>query len=137
MNAPISDLARLLQTIEPVQNPGVYAFTTLPAGSAIDPEIVVAYIREAQGCSAVIVEETAIRMGLPVLFRAAWLTLTVDSDLQAIGLTAAFSAVLANAGISCNVIAGARHDHIFVRYEKAAAAMAALRELQRLAAHDS
>ncbi len=135
MNAPISDLARLLQTMEPVQNPGVYAFTTLPLGSAIDPEIVVAYIREPEGCSAVIAEDTAIRMGLPVLFRAAWLTLTVHSDLQAIGLTAAFSAVLANAGMSCNVIAGARHDHIFVPHEKAAAAMTALRELQRLAAH--
>lgn len=62
--------------------------------------------------------------------RAAWITLTVHSDLAAVGLTAAFSRVLAEAGISCNVVAGVRHDHIFVPVERAADAMAALRRLQ-------
>ena len=44
---------------------------------------------------------------LSVLFRAAWISLTVHSDLEAVGLTAAFSTALGQAGVSCNVVAGA------------------------------
>jgi hypothetical protein len=67
------------------------------------------------------------------VFRAAWITLTVHSDLEAVGLTAAVSVALGAAGISCNVVAGTYHDHLFVPAQKAADAMAALRKLQ--AAH--
>jgi hypothetical protein len=66
-----------------------------------------------------------------VLFRAAWITLMVHSDLEAVGLTAAFAHALGQAGISCNVVAGAYHDHIFVPFEQALPAMDALIELQR------
>ncbi len=134
---PISDLVILLQTMEPVRNPGVYVFTTFPAGSMIDPEFVVTHIREPEGCSVVVEEGTAIRMRLAVLFRAAWITLTVHSDLSAIGLTAAVSGALAAAGISCNVVAGAFHDHLFVPEERAADAMDVLWELQRSARGDT
>ncbi len=130
---PVSDLVTLLQTMEPVRNPGVYVFAVLPVGSAIDPEVVVAYIREPEGCSVVVAEATAARMQLAVLFRAAWITLTVHSDLSAVGLTAAISAALADAGIGCNVVAGAVHDHLFVPDGRAADAMDVLRELQRSA----
>ncbi len=54
---------------------------------------------------------------MPILFRSAWITLTVHSDLQAVGLTAAFAAALAQADIPCNVVAGAYHDHLFVPVE--------------------
>lgn len=53
------------------------------------------------------------------------------SDLAAIGLTAAFARALGDAGISCNVVAAAHHDHMFVPVERADAAIAALRALQR------
>jgi hypothetical protein len=65
------------------------------------------------------------------VFRAAWITLTVHSDLQAVGLTAAFAGVLGRAGIGCNVVAGAYHDHIFVPLELAQSAMTALKALQQ------
>jgi hypothetical protein len=48
-----------------------------------------------------------------------------------VGLTAAFAHALGQAGISCNVVAGAYHDHIFVPYEQAERAMEALIGLQR------
>lgn len=79
----------------------------------------------------VIVEESvAIAHGLQPLFRAAWITLTVSSDLAAVGLTAAVARALTDAGISCNVVAAAHHDHLFVPVERAGDAIAALRGLQ-------
>jgi hypothetical protein len=56
--------------------------------------------------------------------------LTVNSTLEAVGLTAAFATALGNSGIGCNVVAGAYHDHIFVPLELADAAMHVLRLLQ-------
>ena len=57
------------------------------------------------------------------------ITLQVHSDLEAIGLTAAFATKLTQHGISANVIAGYFHDHIFVQQELAQKALAALEEL--------
>lgn len=54
----------------------------------------------------------------------------VHSDLQAVGLTAAFAAALGRDAISCNVVAGHSHDHIFVPWEQASVAMSALQALQ-------
>ena len=131
---PVADLGTLVRSLSPVQHPGVYAFTSIPAGTPIDMQVVIACIREAEGLSVVLAEADALRLGLPILFRTAWLTLQVHSDLQAVGLTAAFATALGQAGISCNVVAGACHDHIFVPHAQADAALAALRRLQQAAA---
>jgi hypothetical protein len=134
MNATPSGLDHLLRNMAPALNPGVYVFASLPLGSPIDPQSVVAYLREPESISGVLAEPDAIRLGLPVLFRSAWLTLTVNSDLADVGFTAAFSMALAQAGISCNVIAGVHHDHIFVPYEQRDAALETLIGLQRTSA---
>jgi hypothetical protein len=68
-------------------------------------------------------------LGWPILFSAAWITLTVHSDLQSVGLTAAVSAALAEAEISCNVVAGVHHDHLFVPVARAEEAVAVLKRL--------
>ena len=52
------------------------------------------------------------------------------SDLQAVGLTAAFASALGDAGISCNVVAGLHHDHIFVPVAQATQAVDVLLALQ-------
>ena len=75
-------------------------------------------------------ESVALRARLVPQFRCAWITLTVHSALQAVGLTAAFSAALGEVGISCNVVAGVFHDHLFVPVDRAHDAMDALRALQ-------
>jgi hypothetical protein len=117
--------------MEPELHEGVYIFSTLTA--ATDPRDLapIATVCEKEGLTVVVEETIANEAHLPVLFRAAWITLTVHSDLQAVGLTAAFATALGQAGISCNVIAGAFHDHIFVPVEAAQAAMTALRNLQQ------
>jgi hypothetical protein len=65
-----------------------------------------------------------------VAFRAAWITLSVYSDLHAVGLTAAVAAALASEGISCNVVAALRHDHLFVPVDRADDALTVLERLQ-------
>lgn len=130
----ILDLDLLLAGMRPSLQPGRYAFTTLPPGQALDPARVIASIREAEGISVVLAEADALALGLPIAFSAAWITLDVHSDLAAVGLTAAFSQALAHAGIGCNVVAGAIHDHIFVPVARANDAMAVLIVLQQRAA---
>jgi hypothetical protein len=89
----------------------------------------VAFVREAEGYTVVLPRPEADRLGLAYPFVGAWITLTVHSDLAAVGLTAAFSTTLAGAGISCNVVAGYFHDHIFVDSPKAQQALEVLRRL--------
>jgi hypothetical protein len=131
MGHGISDLATLIRSMEPVLNPGTYAYASVPLGSDISQIDAIATVREPEGLTLVVTEETALGLGLQVLFRCAWITLHVHSDLQAVGLTAAFATALGKAGISCNVVAGAYHDHIFVPVERAGAALAALQQLQQ------
>jgi hypothetical protein len=135
MSEAISNLAALLSSMDPVLHPGTFAYCVVPHNtdtSALSP---MATITEVEGLTLVLPEEQAVKAGFSVLFRAAWITLAVHSDLQAIGLTAAFSGALAQAGISCNVVAGAFHDHIFVPVEQAQQALGALRALQQAATH--
>lgn len=127
----IAELDELLRCMEPVLNAGRYAFATLPAGRVLDASLIISSMREPEGVSVVVALDVATQERLTPLFVCSWITLTVHSDLQAVGLTAAFASALGRAGISCNVVAGACHDHIFVPEHQADAAMAVLRGLQR------
>jgi hypothetical protein len=42
----------------------------------------------------------------------------VRSSLSAVGLTAALSAALSEAGISANIVAALHHDHLFVPWDR-------------------
>lgn len=130
----IADLKELLTHMQPALDPGRYVFVALPAGFPLDPAHVVACVREPEGVSVVLPEQVALAHGLPVAFTAAWITLTVHSDLAAVGLTAAVARALGQAGISCNVVAGVHHDHLFVPVDLAQQAMDALHALSRSAA---
>jgi uncharacterized protein len=131
MTQPISNLTMLLRSMEPVLHEGVYAYCTVPHDAQIAAFAPVVTVRESEGLTLVVPEEQAVAAGLPVLFRAAWISLTVHSDLEAVGLTAAFSSALGQAGISCNVVAGAFHDHLFVPAVQAQTALQVLWALQR------
>jgi hypothetical protein len=134
MSQPVSDLEQLLATMQPSLNDGAYVFSSVHPDTDVSKYSPLATFREREGLTVIVDEATAIRHGLPVLFRAAWITLTVHSDLQAVGLTAAVAEVLTQARISCNVVAAAFHDHIFVPVERAADAIAQLTKLQGRAA---
>lgn len=127
-------MSELLRHMQPLLHDGVFAFSMAPPGFDVGRPEVVATFRETEGTSVVLAEAAALALGLPVLFRAAWITLEVHSDLHAVGLTAAVAGELTEAGIACNVVAAARHDHLFVPVERAREALRRLRALQARAA---
>lgn len=136
MQGAIRDLAALLASLAPTLHEGVYVYTVVPADVSPSGLAPVASVREPEGLTLVVPEAQAVAAGLPVVLRVAWITLTVHSDLQAVGLTAAFAGALGRAGVSCNVVAGAYHDHLFVPVEQAALALAVLQDVQRTAQAD-
>ena len=88
-----------------------------------------AAIQESEGLTLVIPRHTADAQRLNYESTFAGIMLSVHSSLDAIGLTAAFSSKLAQAGLSANVIAGFFHDHIFVHYPDVNAAIAVLLDM--------
>jgi GNAT superfamily N-acetyltransferase len=88
-----------------------------------------ALIREDEGVTLILTRADADQAGLAYDYVAARITLRVNSALTATGLTALFSRTLADAGISCNVIAGRAHDHLFVDWDQRTQALAKLARL--------
>jgi hypothetical protein len=132
MNAE-TDLQTLIREMKPVLNPGEYVFCRLgPDASLSDPELI-GWFREQEGTTAILPRARAEAAGLAYSFVGAWITLTVHSSLEAVGLTAAVSNALAKAGISCNIVAAFHHDHLFVPMKDAANAMQALEGMSRAA----
>lgn len=120
-----TDLAVLLATMRPQLHDGTYVFTTNTSPPTADELVqAVAVIREDEGITLVVPAPADTPSD-----RMAWITLTVHSSLAAIGLTAAVAAAFTGQGISCNVIAGFHHDHLFVPAARSADAMEALRAL--------
>ena len=122
-----SSLDELLRSMNPILHDGEFVFCA--AESA--PHDAIATFREDEGLTVVIRRRRADELRLPYSFVAAWITLTVNSDLAAVGFLAAISRALAGAGISCNAIAALHHDHLFVPYAKRQEAMTVLAGLQR------
>ncbi|MFF7974228.1 ACT domain-containing protein [Streptomyces sp. NPDC007905] len=122
------ELQKLLNGMRPELNPGRYVFTTVEGSvpSGVDPVVTVA---EPEGLTVVARLEEADAAGMAYDYVAAWITLRVHSALEAVGLTAAVARELADAGLSCNVVAGFHHDHLFVPYVHAERAVAVLEGL--------
>ncbi len=121
-----TDLAVLLTNMSPELIPGEFVFvsTTDPQDLPhLDP---LATVIEPEGLSLVLTREQADEVGLSYDFVAAWITMRVRSSLAAVALTAAVSTALADAGVSCNVIAGFHHDHLLVPHERAEEALSIL-----------
>jgi len=129
------DLQKLIKEMSPELHQGeyVYCFADSREGAlALDP---LSYFLEKEGVTIILPKEKADSMNIPYATSCAWITLTVHSSLEAVGLTAAVSTALTEAGISCNVVAAFYHDHIFVPVKDTTRAMQALQKLTR-AAHE-
>lgn len=124
------DLAALIAAMDPVLRPDPYVFAVVEDARDVEPA---ATVLEDEGLTVVLPRAEADARGLGYDFVAAWITLRVHSALDAVGLTAAFSGALADAGLSCNVLAGSHHDHLLVPWDRRHEAVEALRALSRSA----
>ena len=123
-----TDLALLLRNMRAELRSGAYVIVSIAGPPPVGADVE-ALVREDEATTLVMLQEEADKYGLEYEFVAAWITLNVHSALEAVGFTAAFSAALASAGMSCNVLAGYFHDHILVRSEDAAEALQVLTSL--------
>ena len=118
-----TNLKILLKTMQPKLNPGVYVFCSCKDLAGVSIHDVLLIFKEDEGFTIIIKKEVADKSGFQYSFIASWITLTVNSSLDAVGLTAAFSKALSDSEISCNVVAAYYHDHIFVRKDHTEKAM--------------
>lgn len=125
--AGTTDLRDLLANLDPQLYPDPWVFAVAPEVPAEAQPF--AIIREDEGATLVVTLAEAERLGLTFDYVAARITLRIHSALEAVGMTAALACVLADVGLSCNVIAGCHHDHLFVPCGRRAEALEALRTL--------
>jgi len=124
-----TNLQTILKSMKPLLHEGEYVFCAVENTEAIDPNDLVMTFRETEGTTLIIRKETADKLNLKYDFIAAWISLMVHSSLEAVGLTASFSTALADEGISCNVVAGYYHDHLFIKHSDSQKAIAVLEKL--------
>lgn len=133
MNAE-TRLDKLLQNINPQLQGDSYVFCALDAARLEEllPQCLGVF-REREGISAILPHGDAERFGLEASEGFRQITLQVNSSLEAVGLTAAVARELATEGISANVVAALRHDHVFVPEADAERALQILRGLSNRA----
>jgi hypothetical protein len=117
------DLERLLKSMKPEHVSGDYVFCKVEKFENMDLNNVVMLFKEKEAITLILKKEIADQLQLDYSVVMSWITLTVHSSLEAVGLTAAFSKALSEKNISCNVVAAYYHDHIFVNQKDVNKAM--------------
>lgn len=118
-----------LVRLNPILNKGIFVFSSMDDSIIIPASDILMSFKEAEGTTIILKKQIADHHQLQYNYIASWITLGITTSLSMIGLTAKFSTALANAGISCNVIAAYHHDHIFVDSGHATEAMNILTDL--------
>jgi len=125
------NIATLIKGMTPKLNSGEYVFCTVADISTINRTDTICEFKEDEGVTVVMERNKADALKLKYEYIASWITLQIHSSLDAVGLTALFSTELAKHDVSCNVIAGYYHDHIFVDIKDAKKVIQALVSLAK------
>ena len=119
----------LVAGLRPKARKGRFAFVQLESEEELGDLRPEATVREREGLTAVVHASDAESRGWPIGFECAWITLQIESELEAVGLTAVVATELAFHNIPCNVVAGFSHDHLFVPVDDGERAVGRLRDL--------
>jgi hypothetical protein len=122
------NLDTLLETMQPQLADGKWVFRTSPNGfdsATLDTTILM--FKESEGVT-IISPATQADAALPTW---AMITLSIHSDLQAVGFLAAITTMLAAKDIPVNAVSAFFHDHIFVPYGRRDDALECLRCMMR------
>ncbi|SFR64057.1 ACT domain-containing protein [Maribacter stanieri] len=125
------NLDTLLKSMKPKHNVGEFVFCKTENLEQINLSQIIMSFKEEESITIIAEKAVADKLDLDYSFIASWITLTVHSSLEAVGLTAAFSKALSENRISCNVVAAYYHDHIFVDKKDTEKAMAILNEFSK------
>ena len=111
-----TDLKKLLANLSPLLDSREYVFCTFKDSAYGDYAELqpIASFLEDEGLTLVIPRDRADKEGISYQSIFKRITLNIYSSLEAVGLTAAVSTLLAEQGVSANMIAAYHHDHIFV-----------------------
>jgi hypothetical protein len=126
------DLNFLLENMTPEIVPGEYVFTTTDEETlkALSGSFLLTF-REKEAITVILRKETADIHTLSYEQTWGFITLSVHSDLSAIGFLAEITRVLAKEHLSVNVVSAYHHDHLFVPFNKTDEALRILIELSR------
>jgi len=103
-NSSDKHVISLLKKLNPVLNSGKYVFYCMQHSDKIPPDILIMSFSEIEGKTVIISESKANEYQIPYRNTFSWITLSVQSALDTVGLTAEFSSALANEGLSCNIV---------------------------------
>ncbi len=124
------DLEFLLKNMSPEIVPGEYVFTTVDEETLrkLSGMAILTY-REKEAITIIVLKEVADVHSLS--YESTWglITLSVHSNLSAIGFLAEVTRVLALAHLSVNVVSAYHHDHLFVPYDRISEALNILSEV--------
>ncbi len=124
-----TDLKTLLASMKPVIQPDEFVFCTALSPAELTELKPLLTFHEKEGPTAVIRKRDIEERGLPFQYPCRQITLTVHSNLAAVGFLAAITHKLAGASISVNAVSAYYHDHLFVPSDRADEAMKLLFEL--------
>lgn len=124
-------LQELIKNLSPDLDPTPYVYCTVAHAKYGQLERLkpIVSIAELEGLTLVIPLDQAKEENLDYYRVFQRITLKGHSSLEALGLTSVVTSLLAERGITTNVIAGFYHDHMFVPSDRSDEAMQALKEL--------
>jgi uncharacterized protein len=126
----INNLDELLKSMNPELSKDKFVFCT--TNKDLDLKLIPKMIfHEKEGETFIIRKEEADRYKLE--YNGIWsmITLTVHSDLNAVGFLAKITEKLAKHGISVNPVSAYYHDHLFVPFDKSKEAIKVLEEFSK------
>ena len=133
----VNETMKMISGMKPYLHRDTYVFTELPYENGAALPALLPHLHslttEREAMSLLLPRSVAKEQGLPVNLspRLSHIELSVRSGLEGVGLTAAISAALSAGQIACNIVAGLRHDHIFVPEDRAEMAVDVLKALAK------